>query len=337
MPLTVLAHPRTEVLEDALLAALRRIRGDDPLATVWIVAPTRRLGRRLQRRIAAESGGAALGLNFLDLRGLARALGALSGVAEAPPLGPVTNRVLAEEALRRIGEESLLVFRGAVASLQPAFRRASRGGVQADAALACCEDAGNPAPLVLPAYSAWRERVEDSPLEDTIDFPERVATALEGGAPPLRPSSCSASANSSAAGVAWWSRSPRAPRCSCSQTRAQARARRDSTRPKRSSPTSSRASGSAPPQRLEGENAEPARLGRYASFRGARCELEEALRTCWAWHEGGLPLEDMAVVARGLEPYAPHLRLRAQATGLPRRRRHAGEPAAAAPAGRPGA
>ncbi|HEX9794695.1 MAG TPA: PD-(D/E)XK nuclease family protein [Planctomycetota bacterium] len=319
MPLSVHTHPRTEVLEEAFLAELRRIRGSDPLAPVWIITPTRRLGRALQRRLA-EAGGAVLGVEFLELLGFAQRIAARLPVRENAALRSVAERLLVRHALADCGETRLLAFDGAESSLVPAFRALREGGVDGARAVdaARAVETAAPPPLVLRVFAAWRERVEAAQLDDDYALPARIESALAAGAPGLPHVVLFGFSEL----VGRWRRMVAAlARVHPVVLFAHAPGAEAAVGLEASGAMLGdlcRLAGAGPKaiRRLPGAATVPSALLAHLARRGPAGELEEAFRQARRWHREGLPLARIGIVARTLEPYAPWLRPTAARLGM---------------------
>ena len=134
MPI-VLAPP---ALEAALLREVERRRRPDPLAPLWIVAPTRRLLDHLAVRIAQQFGAVA-NLRFLHHRALAAEVVRRAGGTPLRPLPPSAALWLFEREIARETSDLARYLQrepAAVAPLLATFRDLRDAGVQSDAARA---------------------------------------------------------------------------------------------------------------------------------------------------------------------------------------------------------
>lgn len=309
----VFCHPDTGVLEEALEEALKRRRRADPLAPVWIVTPTRRLRRQLQRRLAARR--THLGLRFAEPPGLVAALHRELRCPRGRRLGPVASAALARAALADLADgRRLLQFRGAAGALLPAFQDLREAGFGAP-------ERGEPRPdsggmkrlpqesrLLLEAFWRWRQRVLRGGMEDEFDAVENVRRALEVESRPLPPVLLFGFSEL----VGRWRRWIRTL---ARRGDVELYAHAQGTEPVPELAAAERllaalcpAGGGIAPERLEPAPATGAGVELEArSLRGPRAELEEALRRALQWHRGGVPLEEIGVLTRSLGPYLPHL------------------------------
>lgn len=297
-------HSDTAVLEQALEQALAALQAGDPLRPVWIVTPTRRLRRQLQRRLAAER--PRLGVSFLEPAGLAQALARRAGLEARPRLSPLAAAVLARRALAELPQaRPWSASPGSAPALLAAFRDLREAGFGAP-------EQGEPRPdgsrlkrlpqetqLLLECFRRWRLQVLVAGWEDEFDFVLRLRQALEAQVEPPPPLLFFGFSEL----VGRWRRLLRSL------------ARRGEIRfyahvaPGPEFAAAQRLLQSLP---LDGwaplpGDAPPPPRAQARSLRGAPAELDEALRQALAWHGAGLPLEQIALVARSLAPYLPAL------------------------------
>ncbi|MFQ5748924.1 MAG: hypothetical protein ACE5H3_05635 [Planctomycetota bacterium] len=308
MPLSILAHPHPQALESPLLQAVEALQRSDPCAPLWVVVPTRKLRRRLQA-LLARSAGSRLGIRFFEPPTLAAELAATPG--SAGRLSPLQARILARQALAltRSGR-GLLRYSTAACALLPAFHALQEAGIET---VPPRKDLPQAAALALEAFPRWRTLVGEHGLEDDFDTALRAARkARQTGAslPPVFFFGFSEL-------VGRWRRVVRA----LSEATAV-------TLFAHAAPPGTSA-GLAAAERLLSAFPEavpsfpdlpshpaPARIaGR--EVRGSSRELEEALIQVLDWAAEGTPLHEIAVVARGLEAYLPHLGPLARRHGFP--------------------
>ncbi|TAH35114.1 MAG: PD-(D/E)XK nuclease family protein [Planctomycetota bacterium] len=317
MGLQVFCHPDTQALEAALRAALDALRAGAPLRPVWIVTPTRRLRRMLQRALAA-GGGSRLGLAFFEPAGLAQALAARCGLNPGARLSTVAAAALARRALAELpAGRAWLPFAGMAGHVLPAFRELREAGFGAPERNEPRPDAGGlkqlprETQLLLEAFRRWRLAVIAADLEDEFDLVRRVREALQRHAAPLPPIALFGFSEL----VGRWRRLVRTL-ARAGEVQLFAHAPGDDPAPALA--PAARMLASLNPSTVTALVAEPvpAPAASARSLRGPRAELEEALRALRLWQRDGVALEEMALIARSLGPYLPHLGPLLDALGL---------------------
>jgi ATP-dependent helicase/nuclease subunit B len=149
--LRILTHPDAIVLETALFDALDAVHPRDGVGRSLVLVPTSRLAGHLRRRLAAHGGRAAwLGVEILTLHGLARAIIARSGRPAPRVLSPRLREALVRRVLQSEADNRWARFAeirpGATARITSALddlreaavdpgdlRRAARGGARDEA------------------------------------------------------------------------------------------------------------------------------------------------------------------------------------------------------------
>lgn len=282
-------------LERAFLTRLADscARRSSPLAPITVVAPTARLLRSLQRAAARELGALA-GVSFLVHRGLALAL--LERAALAPPdlLGSALWEAAAEAALRA-GSGALAQTAerfdstpGALASTLRDLRDARVAPAELRGLGALAEEVG----AALAHVEERLRRLEAQGFVDAAGLMERAAAA--------------------------------APRAAAQLGTVIHVGALDVTESVRALLQAVDASG-----RLEIVALEPDAKSIFTGATKAAAsvhfveapdlpaELDLAARTALVWYSQGIPLEEIGIVARSLEPYADLLESTCRRHGLP--------------------
>ncbi|HKE00348.1 MAG TPA: hypothetical protein VKE69_05010, partial [Planctomycetota bacterium] len=319
----VLACPDAPALEGAFverLAAALEARAD-PLAPITVVAPTARLLARL-RVVAVRRLGAFAGVRFAHYRALAERVLLLAG---EPPGALVPPAALEEIALAsaREGAGPLAERAREVSALAPllasTFRDLRDAGVTGEEAAALRREGIDGA--VLAAYARFDRALEGR--ADAAALCRRASRAAKRGAGGLglvlhvgvfdvvgsvaelidavaSATPFEAIVLGVADGPAFEHGRARSPKPDAHATPRSPLAARIALL------FDDRATPSPPSDAVE-----------WIDAPGPDEELEAAARLALRWHEEGVPLEEIAILARTLEPYAPRVEATLAEHGLP--------------------
>jgi len=178
--LRVMAHPDPFVLERELLDRVASTQADDPLAPVLIVVPTRRLADHVQRKVA-EDAGARLGVHVLTFHGLVRRI---LDDSDAPPLrtlSPLLSETILESALGRLRGNPWSEFidrrPGALGGLLGTLGDLREAGVTPDEAQEVLVR-GDAETAIAEIYRAWVSALESTSKSGLIDETGSVLAAI---------------------------------------------------------------------------------------------------------------------------------------------------------------
>ncbi|MBN1884124.1 MAG: PD-(D/E)XK nuclease family protein [Candidatus Krumholzibacteriota bacterium] len=164
-------------LEGAFVAEVARLRAEDRLRPLTVVAGSNRLGAALERRAARARGGLA-NVRFLTFRDL---VGRNAPVGDAPH--PMAGRVVAEEILSRQLDGGPVFPASFAETLVRTFDDLAEGGCDAAEArrLTGRPEPGNRAREALRLYADWREQLAAIGADDHGRFEVAAAGIAEAG------------------------------------------------------------------------------------------------------------------------------------------------------------
>src|SRR5438093_1546552 len=340
MPLEVLASATAPPLERELLARLAAVQQEDPFRPVLIVAPTGRLLVRLRRLVMTE-GKTRWGLHLLHHRLLARRIVESAGETPLRLLRSRQLRALLAELLLA-GPPSGLARRvlgqaGSLASLQATLRDLREAGLNAATARAAAKEEAKEQregsfPELLCLYASYTEalrRLADSGKGDAAALAEQAARSVHRSRLVAEAACLLHHGAYDLTGINRLLLEKIAKRIpvtlfvpGVAAGPAFEHARQtlrlwvgpeafDAARHVAADPASCEERFVSRLTVLYDEraSAQPVEVGvvEAVSATGAEGELEAAARRILQLHSAGVPLEEMAIVARTLEPYAPFL------------------------------
>jgi len=178
--LRVMAHPDPFVLERELLDRVASAQADDPLAPVLIVVPTRRLAEHVQRKVA-EDAGARLAVHVLTYHGLVRRILAESDATSMRTLSSRLTETILGSVLGRLRANPWSKFidrrPGALGGLLSALGDLREAGVTPGEAREVLAH-GRRETAIAEVYGAWVLELESKSETGFTDETGRVLAAI---------------------------------------------------------------------------------------------------------------------------------------------------------------